>query len=181
MNIFDKFFSDKTKTKNVKQVKRKANHYPVKKNKNNSEKITLSNGYNTCVVESEKIIAELLLGGNNYVMHMFNLEFLQDLDKHNKPDSLPYGGNIELWLSGSTDDLIEEWIIFEDKKHNGEIKIYMQGTKNQTDILSQIAFTNARCIKYSKFLDIKTGQNITGLSILPQSVWVNKAEYSCNN
>ncbi|MDH6311109.1 hypothetical protein M2451_003977 [Dysgonomonas sp. PFB1-18] len=127
--------------------------------------------------ETPSMVVEFLFRGKKYILEEFDLEFRQDVNDRNKPDSEVYGGIITLTISETPDEWINAWMMNPYEKRDGEFRFLVNNNKIVEGAAMHMAFKEAYCISYQKTMNPKGAGLLTTLIISPHKVIVGNEEY----
>ncbi|MDR2148869.1 MAG: hypothetical protein LBE91_20710 [Tannerella sp.] len=114
---------------------------------------------------------------NSYILEEFSIDFQQEINKKGRPDGLPTGGVMELTFAGAPDYYINEWMLREELKRNGEIRFFSGKLKVTGGADLIITFEDAYCVDYKKHVHTLKGGLFTTIRISPRSVKIGEEEF----
>ena len=123
------------------------------------------------------LIAEFTFMGKKYILEEFDLEFRQDVNEKNKPDSDTYGGILTLTFSETPDEYINKWMMNPYEKKDGEIRFLVNESKITEGAALIITCSQAYCISYHKTLNPKGAGTLTTLIVSPHKIKVGTEEF----
>ena len=123
------------------------------------------------------MVVEFLFRGKKYILEEFDMEFRQDVNDRNKPDSEVYGGIITLTISETPDEQINAWMMNPYERRDGEFRFLVNGAKIEEGAALHISFREAYCISYQKVMDPKGAGLLTTLVISPRKLMVGREEF----
>ncbi|MCL1941989.1 MAG: hypothetical protein FWF54_00325 [Candidatus Azobacteroides sp.] len=123
------------------------------------------------------MVVEFLFRGKKYILEEFDLEFRQDVNDKNKPDSEVYGGMITLTISETPDEWINAWVMNTYEKQDGEFRFLVNGPKIVESAAMHISFKEAYCISCRKVMTPKGAGLLTTLIISPRKLKIGGEEY----
>lgn len=124
-----------------------------------------------------KIVVELSLKGKKYIVDEFDMEFQQDINIHNKPDSETYGGLLTIAMSEQPDVAINDWIMSSQLQYDGDIRFFLNDGTMDSGAMLNIVFKQAHCVKYQKILNPKGIGMLTIFQISPRIIKVGNEEF----
>ncbi|WP_165042171.1 type VI secretion system tube protein TssD [Dysgonomonas sp. ZJ709] len=126
------------------------------------------------------MVTEFRFMKKKYILEEFDLEFRQDVNDKNKPDSDTYGGILTLTISEAPDQWINLWMMNPHEKRDGEIRFLANESKITEGASLIITFQDAYCISYHKTLNPKGAGTLTTLIISPHKIKVGNEEFENN-
>jgi len=124
----------------------------------------------------EQIITFIFMD-NSYILEEFNINFQQEINTKGRPDGFPTGGIIELTFAGAPDFYINEWMLREELKRNGEIRFFSGKPKVTEGAELIIRFEDAYCVDYKKHIHTLKGGLFTSIKISPRKVIIGDEEF----
>jgi hypothetical protein len=121
-----------------------------------------------------EIVGELTIETKKYLINNFELEFRQNVNKINIPESETFGGFMTVSLLDKSDDLIEAWVTCTYKKHDGEVRFYENNIQAIGSSLVNIKFTEAYCMQYKREMNVLKKHDSITLQLCPQTVQLDK-------
>jgi len=116
----------------------------------------------------------------SYILEEFNISFQQEINAKGRPDGLPSGGIIDLTFAGAPDYYINEWMLREELRRDGEIRFLAGNVKVTSGAELIILFEDAYCVDYKKHIHTLKGGLFTSLKISPRTVKIGKEEFTNN-
>ncbi|MBF0576903.1 type VI secretion system tube protein TssD [Dysgonomonas sp. GY617] len=123
------------------------------------------------------MVTEFRFMKKKYILEEFDLEFRQDVNEKNKPDSDTYGGILTLTFSETPDQWINLWMMNPYEKRDGEIRFLTNESKITEGAALIITFQDAYCISYQKTLNPKGAGTLTTLIVSPRKIKVGTEEF----
>ena len=123
------------------------------------------------------MVTEFRFMKKKYILEEFDLEFRQDVNEKNKPDSDTYGGILTLTFSEAPDQWINLWMMNPYEKRDGEIRFLTNESKITEGAALIITFQDAYCISYQKTLNPKGAGTLTTLIVSPHKIKVGTEEF----
>lgn len=123
------------------------------------------------------MVTEFRFMKKKYILEEFDLEFRQDVNEKNKPDSDTYGGILTLTFSETPDQWINLWMMNPYEKRDGEIRFLTNESKITEGAALIVTFQDAYCISYQKTLNPKGAGTLTTLIVSPHKIKVGTEEF----
>lgn len=123
------------------------------------------------------MVVAFFFRGRKYILEEFDLEFNQDIDNRNRPDSDVKGGLITLTISETPDSDLTTWMINSLERRDGELRFFANEEKIDQGSLLDIIFKDAYCISYQKILNPKGSGALTTLIISPHKLQIGQEVY----
>ena len=127
--------------------------------------------------ELPSTIVEFIFRQKRYIIEEFDMEFLQDVDSKNRPDSETYGGRITVAFSDTPDESINAWMMNQYEKRDGEFRFLLNSGKIMEGASLHIKFKEAYCISYQKVMNTSGPGLRTTLVISPRSIQIGNEEF----
>lgn len=124
-----------------------------------------------------RVVVELSLKGRKYIVDEFDMEFKQDMNIRNQPDSATYGGLLTIAISEQADTTIHDWIIGSHLRYDGDIRFFLNDGTMDGSALLNIVFRQACCVKYQKILSPKGVGLLTIFQVAPRSLKIGNEEF----
>ncbi|NDV78486.1 type VI secretion system tube protein TssD [Dysgonomonas sp. 511] len=123
------------------------------------------------------MVVHLRFKGKKYIVEEFDLEFGQDINFKNKPDSQTQGGRITVTISDIPDENINSWMMDTYKKEDGEFRFLMNDGMIREGAQLHIQFKDAYCTNYQKIMNPQGAGVLTTLVISPRHLRIGNEEY----
>lgn len=123
------------------------------------------------------VVVAFIFNGKRYILEEFDLEFDQDVDSKNRPDSDVKGGLITLTISEPPGDDLTKWMMNDLERQNGEFRFFANKDKIDEGSLLDIVFKDAYCISYQKVVVPKGSGVLTTLIISPHRLQIGEDIY----
>lgn len=123
------------------------------------------------------IVVAFIFKGKRYILEEFDLEFSQDVDSRNRPDSDVKGGLITLTISEAPGSDLTQWMMSSLERQSGEFRFFANGDKIDEGSLLDIVFKDAYCISYQKVVVPKGSGVLTTLIISPHQLEIGEDVY----
>lgn len=123
------------------------------------------------------VVVAFFFKGKKYILEEFDLEFKQDINGKNQPDSSVYGGVITITISDPPDSSINEWMMNTYDKQNGEFRFLLNTPKIVEGAAFHIHFKDAYCINYQKTASPAGYGLLTTLTISPRLIQIGNDEF----
>lgn len=117
---------------------------------------------------ASNIVVELAFRGKKYILEELNVDFQEAC-----------GALITVTLGEPPDSLLEEWMLYADRKQDGELRFYPNSDMPDEGMLMQIVFREAYCIHSQKVMQPQGAGLLTTLVISPHRLQVGNEEVVC--
>ena len=128
-------------------------------------------------LKKEDIIAELIIRDEKYVLEQIDIEFKRDKNLHGMPESEVYGGFITCILSGFIGKQLLAWVVYNDRKEEGNIRFYNRTHNLQQGATFTLKFMDANCISFSREVNNQKKKRTTKLVIAPHILKIGNEEF----
>jgi len=118
-----------------------------------------------------------LFRGNAYILDEFDIDFRQDTDDKNQPNSETYGGLITITTSDVPDEFLTAWMMNLHETRDGEIRFIPNADKMEEGTALYVSFKDAYCISYQKVIHPSGVGTQTTLIISPRYVKIGGEEF----
>lgn len=123
------------------------------------------------------IVVEFAFRGQKYILEEFDIEFKQDVNDKNKPDSETYGGLITITISDTPDEWINLWMMNLHEKRDGEFRFLSNDGRIVEGAQLKISFKDAFCVDYQKVMNPNGAGLLTTLMISPRYIRMGNEEF----
>jgi hypothetical protein len=123
------------------------------------------------------VVVQFLFGGKTYILEEFDMNFRQDTNEKNQPDSDIYGGLISLTFGETPDENINRWMMNTYERQDGEFRFLINTVKLMEGAALHILFKNAYCINYRKVIIPNGAGLLTTLTISPGFIRIGNEEF----
>jgi len=127
--------------------------------------------------EEPSTVVEFIFGQQRYIVEKFDIEFRQDVNSGNRPDSETYGGLVTVTFSDMPDEYINRWIMNSFEKRNGEFRFLLNDKKIMEGAVLHLIFKDAYCVNYQKVMDTSGAGVSTTLIISPRYIKIGNEEF----
>lgn len=126
------------------------------------------------------IVVAFIFNGKRYILEEFDLEFSQDVDRKNRPDSDVKGGLFTLTISEPPGSDLTKWMMSNFERQSGEFRFFVNRDKINEGSLLDIVFKDAYCISYQKTVVPNGFGVLTTLIISPGWLQIGEEIYESN-
>lgn len=123
------------------------------------------------------IIAELDLGGHQYIVNEVSINLCQDLMSQEDESEQFYGGVINITMQQEADNTCVDWCAAPTRLNDGALHFYSVRNSMKVGMLYSIAFMDARCVSLEGGREEKTPTPLTKLCISPRSILIGSEEW----
>ena len=123
------------------------------------------------------MVVALLFRGNTYILDEFDINFSQDTDDKNQPNSETYGGIITLTTRDVPDEFLTAWMMNLHETRDGEIRFIPDADEMTEGTALYVSFKDACCVSYQKVMHPSGAGTQTTLIISPHRVKIGNEEF----
>lgn len=123
------------------------------------------------------IVVEFLFREKKYILEEFDIDFRQDINEKNQPDSEVYGGLITITISEPPSENLTAWMMNLQEKRDGEFRFLVNSAKIVEGAALQISFKEAYCVSYQKVIHPIGAGLLTTLIISPKTIKIGNEEF----
>jgi hypothetical protein len=123
------------------------------------------------------IVVAFFFREKRYILEEFDMDFRQDTNDKNQPESDVYGGLITLTISETPDEWLTAWMMNLQEKHDGELRFLINAPKIMESAALHIVFKDAYCVSYQKVIHPAGAGLLTTLIISPRVVKIGQEEF----
>ena len=127
--------------------------------------------------DTPHIAGELSVEKKYYLIREFEIDFMQDVDKDNRPHGMPYGGFFKITFLDEPDDLIKEWSVSRQKQYDGEIRFYKGMAGMAESAFINISYHKACCVNYEVEFDASQNRKLTTICVCPRVLKIGHEEF----
>lgn len=127
--------------------------------------------------EQPSIVVAFIFKGKRYILEEFDLEFNQDIDSKNRPDSDVKGGLITLTISETPGSDLTKWMMSSLERQSGEFRFFVNKDKIDEGSLLDILFKDAYCISYQTIINPNGSGTLTTLMLSPHRLQIGGEIY----
>lgn len=129
------------------------------------------------VTESNvRIIGEMTVDDQSYIVTELHVDLCQDMDNKNQPNEDLRLDTMIATLNGEPDKFLTRWSLSPSMIENGEIHFYSYVSSSSSGALFSIYFKQALCLNLRREKDIKGKTDITIITLSPESVTLGNEE-----
>lgn len=126
------------------------------------------------------VVVAFIFKGKRYTLEEFDIEFNQDVDHKNRPDSEVQGGLITLTMSETPGSDLTKWMMNDLERQSGEFRFFSNKGKIDEGSLLDIVFKDAYCISYQKVVVPGGAGVLTTLILSPHRLKIGENVYESN-
>ena len=123
------------------------------------------------------VVVAFFFKGTRYILEEFDLEFHQEVDGKDRPDSEVKGGLITLTISQPPESGLAKWMTGDLERQSGEFRFFPHGDKTGEGSLLDITFKDAYCVSYQKVVVPKGAGVWTTLILSPRWLRIGEEIY----
>lgn len=123
------------------------------------------------------VVVAFIFKGKRYILEEFDLEFIQEVDDKNRPDSEVKGGLITLTISEAPESDLTKWMMSNFERQGGEFRFFSNKEKIDEGSLLDISFKDAYCISYQKVIVPGGSGVLTTLILSPRWLRIGEEIY----
>lgn len=127
--------------------------------------------------ELPSVVVAFFFKGKRYILEEFDLEFNQDVDNKDRPDSDIRGGLITLVISDPPGSDLAKWMMSDLERQDGEFRFFPNREKTGEGSLLDIVFKDAYCISYQTTVVPKGPGVLTTLILSPRRLQIGEEVY----
>lgn len=123
-----------------------------------------------------RIMGEMIIGDQSYLLSELQIDFCRDLDNKNHPDGNLRVDTMTVTIKAKPDKLLTRWAISPSIVENGEVHFYSYEDSISLGALFSIRFKDAKCLGISREKAVKDKADHTMIAVSPGSITFGNEE-----